>query len=115
MSTKKMTRAEIASSGGYGRWKGVSPKQRSAHATKASRAAKEARERRAAAYKAMQEALKPFSEFMNAFDRKPISHLDPDELYAIHGGYGRPTCPDGASIRWDDLRQARAALRQSEL
>ncbi len=55
-------------------------------------------------------ALCPFVEFLEAFERNPIASLDPDEVYSIHGGHGRPTCPEGASIRWDDLRAARAAL-----
>lgn len=70
-------------------------------------------EKQKAAYVQMQKALEPFAVFMDAFDKNPVRGLDPDEVYGIHGGGGRPNCPDGASIHWDDLRAARKALKKS--
>lgn len=56
-------------------------------------------------------ALRPFVAFLEAFEARPISGLDRDEIYGIHGGY---KVEGGASIRWEHLRAARAALREAE-
>ena len=52
----------------------------------------------------LREALKPFAEFQRAFDEKPISNLDPEEIYSIHGGDQSP--PYGRSLKWSDCRRA---------
>lgn len=55
----------------------------------------------------MREALESFAKFADAFDAKPINGLDRECIYAIHGGEG---CEFGASIKWEHITQARAAL-----
>jgi hypothetical protein len=57
--------------------------------------------------KELETALKPFAEFYLAFQRKPITHLDPETIYAIHGGDGFPL---GASLKWPDVRRAAEVL-----
>jgi hypothetical protein len=60
----------------------------------------------------MAKALKPFADFMDAFDAAPIAGLSPDEVYSIHGG--EHVKPNGASIKWEHLRAARAVLKRTK-
>lgn len=53
-------------------------------------------------------ALKPFREFLDAMEAMPIRGLDPEEIYAIHGGDDCP--PYGKTLRRSWLVAARAAL-----
>lgn len=53
-------------------------------------------------------ALRPFKVFADSFDAKPINGLHQSEIYGIHGGDS--VSPHGASLRWEHIRRARAAL-----
>lgn len=57
----------------------------------------------------LREALKPFAQFVERFDNKPLRTLD-DELYAIHVGTEWE-----ASIRLSDFRKALNALEGSPI
>jgi len=57
------------------------------------------------------QALKPFKDFLDVFEAKPINGLDPEEIYSIHGG---ENVEGGASLKWVHLRAARAALAKHE-
>jgi hypothetical protein len=52
----------------------------------------------------LREALKPFVDFIDAFDAKPLRSLD-DKFYGIHSGTRWQ-----AELRFSDFRRARAAL-----
>lgn len=108
MSIGKAKRLQISSAGGKAKWEKASASERRRVIERASHAAREARERRAAAYVAMQKALEPFAAFLDAFEAKPIRGLDPVTIYSIHSG------EDGASLEWGHLRAARKALEMAK-
>lgn len=53
-------------------------------------------------------AWEPFKRFAEAFDAKPINGLDSEEIYSIHGG--DYNAPEGASLKWSDIRKGCEAL-----
>jgi hypothetical protein len=53
-------------------------------------------------------ALKPFVDFLEAFETRPINGLDLEQIYAIHGG---KDVEGGAYLGWDHLKAAREAMR----
>jgi hypothetical protein len=58
----------------------------------------------------LESALKPFADFGDAFDAKPINGLDKEQIYGIHGG---KYVDGGAYIGWDHIRAAQAAMKRT--
>lgn len=60
----------------------------------------------------LRKSARPLIAFLEAFERKPIKGLHESEIYGIHGG--DVVKPDGASLRWEYLRDLREAAKESK-